>query len=130
MLQGMGPYFAGGFSVGAGVWSMILIGRGIAWAVNTFTGRFDKREAHLDAGMKELLDQLRVQIKELQGECAELRRRVSAAETELLECKKLHAEAEARATQLEAANQGLGDARAHAQLIVSAERAATKKETK
>lgn len=119
---------AGG-SFGAGVWAAKLVGQGIAWVVNTFIGRFDKREADLDAGVKELISQLRDQVKELKDECAGLKRevedfrsRLNTAEAELLECLKKHAESDARVLQLEAAQTGLGDAKQHAQLIVSAEK--------
>jgi chromosome segregation ATPase len=120
---------AGGIGFGAGVWIAKLTGQGIAWVVNTFIGRFDKREADLDAGVKELIDQLREQVKELKDECAGLktevesfRKRLNTAEAELIECLKKHAESDARVLHLEAAQAGLGDAKAHAALIVAAEK--------
>jgi Mg2+ and Co2+ transporter CorA len=117
----------GGLSIGAGIVITRLLGRGIAWLMVFFTGRHDKREEHLDAATREIIEALRDDVRGL-------RERVSAAETALLECQRKHAEterknaeSEAKVLKLEAMLAGLGDARQHAALIVAAEKQEARK---
>lgn len=99
---GAGAAAGGGFGV-------------IKWTAEFFAGRIDKRASAIDAGTLFLIDNLRAEV-------ARLAERVETVETDLAECHKLHAAAEARVMQLEATQRGLGDARAHAQLIIAAEK--------
>lgn len=87
----------------------------IKWVAEFVAGRVDKRAAAIDAGTLFLIQQLRAEV-------ARLGARVDTLEVDLAECQNKHAEADARVMQLEAMQRGMGDARAHAQLIVSAER--------
>lgn len=86
----------------------------VRWLAIFTAGRWDKREAQLDAGTKLLIEQLT-------GEVRRLSDRLEAVEHDLAECKKKHAETESELMQMRAANLGFGDARQHAQLIVSEE---------
>lgn len=106
---------SGGLSIGVGIYAAREMGRGIRWLIEFFTGRQDKRQEHIDSVTKELIEALRVEI-------GGLRERVAAAEKSLLECQKRHSESEAKVVRLEAMLAGFGDARQHAQLIVSEEK--------
>lgn len=105
------PYGAGGVGIGVGIWTAKLVGQGITWTLTFFTGRFDKREAHLDAGMKELVQELKSQVGTLKTDCIELRNRVEAAESAHADCQRRLTEVERRAATAEATLQGMGDAR-------------------
>jgi hypothetical protein len=99
-----------------------LVGGGMAlgfvavkWATTFLFGRIDKREARVDAGTQLLMEQLQRQVKEL----LEYKATVDA---KLRECLERDIEKERRIAQLEGLTAGFGDARQHAQLIVSAEK--------
>lgn len=94
----------------------------VRWTANFIAGRMDRREARLDAGMIGLIDGLKAEIARLSGECKDLRTAVAKHGDELTECRKKHAESEAEVMKLKAMLAGFGDARQHAQLIVSAEK--------
>lgn len=94
----------------------------VRWIASFIAGRIDRKEDRLDAGMGALIDGLREQIALLREDCTDLRSRVSNAEAELLECKKQHADSNARVKELEATLLGAGHARQHAALIVAAEK--------
>lgn len=106
---------SGGLSIGVGIYAARMMGAAFRWTVEFFTGRQDKRQAHIDSVTRELIDALREEI-------GGLRERVAAAERALRECKDQHSEANAKVLKLEAMLAGLGDARQHAQLIVAAEK--------
>src|SRR5690606_3128028 len=91
----------------------------VRWTANFIAGRMDKRQEHIDAATKELIDALRSDV-------VDLRTRVVSAEQQLRECQKQHGEARAEVMELRAMMKGLGDARQHAQLIVSSEKKVAK----
>jgi hypothetical protein len=91
----------------------------VRWLAGFVADRYDKREEQLDAATHDIIDQLRSEVKRL----AE---RLGAVEEELLECKKLHAEADDERRRLNAAMMGLGDAKQTAQLIIAADHAQAK----
>lgn len=95
----------------------------VRWLASFLAGRFDKREEQLDAATHDIIDQLRNEVQRL----AE---RLGAVEIELLECKKLHAEADDERRRLKAAMTGLGDAKQAAQLIIAADHAHNKESNK
>src|SRR5690606_27867864 len=104
---------SGGLSLGVGIYAARMMGAAFRWSVEFFTGRQDKRQAHIDNVTRELIDALREEI-------GGLRERVAEAEGALRECKDQHSEANAKVLKLEAMRAGLGDARQHAQLMVAA----------
>jgi hypothetical protein len=87
----------------------------VRWAANFIAGRMDHKEAVVDAGTQRLIDRLEKQVDGLIE-------RMERVDADLAECKRLHAESEADRMRLNALLQGYGDARQHAQLIVSAEK--------
>ena len=105
----------GGLSVGIGLYAARLIGQGVRWLIVYFTGRYDAREAHIDRATNDLIEQLERQVKGL----LEYKETVDA---KLHECMERDIEKERRIAQLEGMMAGFGDARQHAQLIVSAEK--------
>lgn len=106
---------SGGLSIGVGIYLARTLGRGVSWLLVFVTGRQDKRQATIDEAQSELIQTLR-------NDVAELRERVTGTERQLRECERKHAESEAKVMKLEALLAGLGDARQHAQLIVSEEK--------
>jgi hypothetical protein len=99
---------ASGFGAGLGFFF-------VRWLAIFIAGRWDKKEAHLDAATKLLIEQLQVQVKSLIE-------RLTYIERDLAECKRMHAQSEADRLRLEAMLQGIGDARQHAALIVADEK--------
>jgi hypothetical protein len=87
----------------------------VKWATTFIFGRLDRREARLDEGTATLIQQLQDQVKGLLDH-------KEAVEKKLAECVERDIEKERRIAQLEGLTAGLGDARQHAQLIVSAEK--------
>lgn len=87
----------------------------VRWVAVFLTGRWDKREAHLDAASKLLIDQLTEQVRTLFE-------RLRTVEADLEVCKEQHAKSRARELELEAFLQGSGDARDLAQLIIAKEK--------
>ena len=87
----------------------------LKWMIDFIAKRTDRREDRVDAGTRALFDDHRAEIDRLKAECVELR-------AGLADCLRKHAEAEARELGLKAEMQGYGNARQHAQLIVSAEK--------
>lgn len=81
----------------------------VRWLAVFLAGRWDRREAQIDAGTKLLIDQLTAQVTAL-GD------RLRSVEDDLAECKKRHAESEAEQMRLKAMLQGYGDARQNAAL--------------
>lgn len=112
----------GGLSVGVGLYTARMLGRGISWLFTFFTGRLDRKEAHLDESVRSLIEGLKAEIMRLTGECRDLRGLVERHGKELAECRRKHAESEAEVMQLKAMMQGYGDAREKAQLIMAAEK--------
>lgn len=102
----------------------------VRWIAVFIAGRWDKREAHVDAGTDRLIHGLETQIESLTNRITSLNQRLDHVETELSECKRLHAESEAERTRLHAMLQGLGDARQHAHLIIASEKAKDKGNSK
>jgi len=91
----------------------------VRWLADFIAGRVDRKEARVDAGMRELLDDLRQEIDRLKEECVAMR-------AALAECERKHAESEARVLGLEAEMQGYGNVRNEVQRRVAAERLADK----
>jgi len=114
----------GGGSAGFGMGLVFVM---VRWSANFLAGRLDKKEAQLDAGTQRLIAGLQQQIEALTNREDAREQRLSHVEDELAECRRLHAESEADRMRLNAMLLGMGDARQHAQLIVSAEK---RKETK
>ncbi|KPH66963.1 hypothetical protein ADT71_03605 [Novosphingobium sp. ST904] len=114
ILEAFGGWAAGGFGAGGGFFA-------VKWLLEFIAGRTDAREAALD-------QDTRFVIENLKAEVARLFDRVTTLETEVAECRQAHANAEAKVIQLLAQRQGLGEAREHAQLIVSAERVAARQQ--
>ena len=104
---------AGGFSFGLAFFF-------VRWLVIFMAGRWDKKEAQLNEATKLL-------IAQLTSEVTRLFERLGVVESDLAECKRKHAESEARWIRAEAAQAGMGDAAQHAQLIISAEKQADKR---
>lgn len=93
----------------------------VRWLLSFIAGRVDKREAQIDAGTKSLIQLLQNQVNELASQVTKFR-------ADLDECKRQHDEARREVMELRGLLQGIGDAREHAQLIVS--KAANKKDDK
>lgn len=98
----------GGFGIGVGFFF-------VRWVAIFVSGRWDKKEAQLDAGTQRLIDRLETQVQSLLGHVARI-------DEELAECRRLHSESEALRLQAEALLQGSGDARQLAALIVASEK--------
>jgi F0F1-type ATP synthase membrane subunit b/b' len=101
-------------------WGSAGIGAGfgfflVRWIAVFVAGRWDKKEAQLDAATQLL-------IKQLQEQVAGLLDRLSRIESDLADCKRMHAESEQQRLRLEGLMQGLGDARQQAALIIAAEK--------
>lgn len=101
-------------------WGSAGIGAGfgfflVRWIAVFVAGRWDKKEAQLDAATKLLIEQLQQQVSGLLERLCEI-------EKDLAACKRLHAESEAQRLRLEGLMQGLGDARQQAQLIIAEEK--------
>lgn len=115
-LSWMAPYAAIGGSAGAGFMF-------IKWLLEFVAGRWDHKEAAIDAGMKQLLDRLEVRVNELTQDGKDLREQLKVVEGELRECKRRHSESDAEVMRLKAMLQGYGDARQDAQLFIAADKA-------
>lgn len=107
------PWMVGGGSAGFGLGTVFVA---VRWAANFIAGRLDKREARVDEGTHRLIDRLEKQYETVLE-------RLTHVESELAECTRKHAQTEAELMQLRGFQAGMGDARQHAQLIVSAEKA-------
>lgn len=117
-----------GFITALVPWATAGLGAGggfvfIKWLFEFFAARWDKKEAIIDGGMKELVDELKEQIAGLKEDGRDLRARLKVVEDDLAECKRMHSESEAERLRLAAMLQGYGDARQHAQLMIAAEKA-------
>lgn len=108
-----------GAGIGAGIWIAKLVGQGIKWTIEYFTGRLDKREADIDADMRELIEQLKDQVKSLSDDCKQMK----AAHAD---CERRLTEVERRAAKAEATLQGFGDARNMLQVERAADKLAKK----
>lgn len=110
----------GGVYATATEWGSAGIGAGfgfflVRWIAVFVAGRWDKKEAQIDAATQLLIQQLQEQV-------SGLFQRIGHIDTELAECKRMHAESEAARLRLEGLMQGLGDARQQAALMVAEER--------
>lgn len=114
------PSLAGGFSFGLAFFA-------VRWVVIFMAGRWDKKEAQLDAGTQLLLDGLKDEVHRLSEEAASLRKRVTVTEDELRDCRKRHAESEEELGRLRGLIQGRGDARNDAATIVARDRVRDKR---
>lgn len=103
-----------GTTMGFGLGTAFLF---VRWLATFIAGRQDARLAHLDGASKLLITQLQDQVRGL----LEYNMTVDA---KLADCLERDIEKERRIAQLEGMMAGFGDARQHAQLIVSAEKAA------
>lgn len=117
----------GGFLTALVPWATAGLGAGggfvfIKWLFEFFAGRWDKKEAAIDAGMHQLIEELKEQIALVKADASELRERLRTVESDLAECKRMHSESETERLRLQAAMAGLGDARAQAALIIAAEK--------
>lgn len=74
---------AGGAGAGVGFFT-------VRWFAVFMAGRWDKREEHLDATTRELIDQLRKQVSDLVASNAELRERVAVTDERLNDCLRKH----------------------------------------
>ena len=90
--------------------------------LDTFLGRIQHRESAVDAGTQRLIEGLERRLEQESTRYDDLDRRLEAFRVDLDECRKKHLEAESEVMRLKAMITGLGDARQHAQLIVSAEK--------
>lgn len=100
-------------------WASFGVGAGGGFVAFKFflewiAGRMDKRSDAIDAGTQRLIDGLEKRL-------TAVTERLDLVEKELADCKRRHAESEAEVLRLKAIMQGQGDARQHAQLIVSNE---------
>lgn len=109
---------ASGAGIGGGATIAFLF---IKWVVEHFGGRMDKRADRLDAGTATLISQLQGQVAALLEREKMREERLSNVEGELAECKRRHADADAELMRLKAIQQGRGEMRDRAQVIVSAE---------
>lgn len=109
----------GWLSVGAGGGASFLT---LKYLIDWFSGRVDKREATLDAGVQRLDLATQRLIENLQKRLDDVTDRMSVVEHELAECRTQHAEAKAEVMSLRAMVQGFGDARQQAANTVAAER--------
>lgn len=87
----------------------------VRWAANFIAGRLDKRQEHIDAATKELIDALRSDV-------VDLRARVGVTEEQLRECQKQHADSRREVMELRGLLEGQGRAAQHAQLIIADEK--------
>lgn len=97
-------------------WGMSGMGAGLGffavrWVAIFVAGRWDKKEAQIDAGTRRLIEQLEHQIDALTKREESREQRLSRFENDLADCKRLHAESEAEVMRLKAMLQGYGDAR-------------------
>lgn len=86
----------------------------------------DKRADRLDADTRFVIESLRAELARVSERLGQAEVRIEDLGNQLDECKHKHAESEARVMQLEAMQQGYGDARQMAQRIISADRVADK----
>lgn len=119
----------GGFSVAAGLYTCRMLGAGVKWLVTYFTGRFDKQQEHLDAGVNALIEGLRTEMNRMKLEAIEDRREIAEGRREsaeirleLRECERKHSASEAKVAKLEAMYQGYGDAKQLAALQAAADK--------
>jgi hypothetical protein len=98
------------YGIGAGIGFFA-----VRWLCVFMAGRWDKKEAQLDAATKLLIEQLQTQVGGLIGRLVQI-------EKDLADCKRMHSESEADRMRLNALLQGMGDARNHAQLIIADEK--------
>lgn len=89
------------------------------WLFEFFAGRVDKRDALRDAKERKLDEATERLLKRLETEVNDLRARVDQVESELTECRKQHAEANAEVLNLKAIMQGYGDVKQEAQKIIA-----------
>lgn len=87
----------------------------VRWVAVFAAGRWDRKEAQLDAATKLLIEQLQTQV-------SGLIERLVQVEDDLLACKRMHAESEAQRLRVEAILQGYGDAKQEAQRIIAADK--------
>lgn len=118
-LQGAAAWFSGGAGVGAGIYLF-------RWLFDWIGLRVDRREAVLADGHARIDKATQDLIGHLQARLETMNARITDLERELDDCRKRDAEKDARIARLEAQALGFGDARQHAQLIVSQERAERK----
>lgn len=94
----------------------------IKWVLEQLLGRVQQRESAIDAGTQRLIEGLERRLTQESHRYDELEMRLEAFRHDLDECRKKHLESESEVIRLKAMVAGLGDARQHAQLIISAER--------
>lgn len=109
---------ASGAGIGGGATIAFLF---IRWVVEYLGGRMEKRADRLDAGTATLIGQLQGQVAALLEREKHREQRLRNVEDELTECKRRHAESDAELMRLKAIQQGRGEMRDRAQVIVSAE---------
>ena len=107
-LQGVAAWSAVGASSGAGFFFA-------KWLVEYVGGRMDRRAEALDASTQRLIEGLEKRV------CS-LTERVETVERELVDCKHMHAVAEAETMRLKAIIQGSGEVREQAARIIAAEK--------
>lgn len=105
-----------GGSMGIGFGTAFLV---IRWLATFIAGRIDKSDERLDKRTDDIMERLEKQVQRLTE-------RVENLESELEDCRRMHAEEAAARMKLEALIQGTGDARQHAQLIVASEKRQSK----
>ena len=101
-------------------WASFGVGAGGGFVAFKFllewlAGRMDKQREGIDAGTQRLIAGLEKRLEAVTV-------RLDDVEKELADCKRRHAESEAEVLRLKAIMRGMGDARQHAQLIVSSEK--------
>ena len=87
----------------------------LRWFLTFAAGRFDRREASLDAATQRLIGQLQEQIETLL-------KRLDQVEKDLADCKRQHAESEHDRAQLRGLLQAKGDEKQEAQRIIALEK--------
>lgn len=94
----------------------------VKWFVEWVSGRVDRKQDRVDEAVQQLITGLQEQVSAVAADNRQLREDMKVLEADLHECKRRHSESDAEVMRLKAMLQGYGDARNVAQIEIAAKK--------